>query len=197
MEPLIRRTAAVVFAGGVLLGGGVTGAAAAPQGYDEVDHEAGRFYGNFDIDVLLFAGETAEYLCSGAPVPVVTARVYQRNDGGADLKVNSAGMPVYLYHSPLGAPEFIDETCAAVADGDPSTVPVPPFAVGTARFKERITVSAEGVVEIYNGVNGTASDSAGTTWKVRTWADFVLDDDGVPIGDPADFQGLALHEIGR
>jgi hypothetical protein len=187
----------MVFASGILLGGGATGAAATPQGYDEEEHESGRFYGDFDLEVLLFTGDTVENYCNGAPEPVVTARVYHRQDGGAELKANSGGMPIYLYHSPLGAPEFFDETCAAVADGDPSTVPVPPFAAGTANFKERITVSADGVVEISNGVNGTAGDSEGTMWKVRTWADFVLDDEGMPIGDPADFQGLTLHEIGH
>lgn len=191
-----RRTVATAFTTGLLLAGSVTAAAAAPQGYDEQDHMAGRFYGNFDVDVLLFTGDTVENYCNGAPEPVVTARVFSREDGGVELKVNSGGMPIFLYHSPLGAPEFIDETCGALFDGDPATVPVQPFAIGTANFKERISIAADGAEHDSNGVNGTATSTDGTHWKVRTWADFDLGEGGVPIGDPADFQGLDIHPIG-
>lgn len=88
----------------------------------------------------------------------------------------------------------------ALFDGDPSTEPVPPFAHGMARFKERIGIPAgggPGGVQVFNGVNGKATETDGTTWKVRTWADLEIGDDGMPIGDPADFQGLSIHQIGR
>lgn len=162
---------------------------------DEQAHEAGRFYGNFELDVLLFTGNEVEDICNGDPEPIVPARVFYRDDGSVEIKVNARDMPIALYHSPLGAPEFIDETCEAVFDGDPTTVPVEPFASGTANFTERISISPDGVEEHVNGVNGFATGAYGTNWKVRTWADFVIDG-GVLIGDPAEFQGLAIHRIG-
>ena len=75
-------------------------------------------------------------------------------------------------------------------------MPVPPFASGVAKLKQRISSSPDGVDEIVNGVSGFATGPDGTMWKVRTWADFVVDN-GVLIGDPAEFQGLSIHEIRR
>ena len=72
----------------------------------------------------------------------------------------------------------------------------PPFAMGSANFSERITVHPDGYEEHANGVNGMATSPDGTTWKVRTWADFAIDD-GVLVGDPADIQGLAITRTGR
>lgn len=196
MSTTIRRTVTPVLAACLLLTWSTALAWAAPQGYDEQDHPAGRFYGNFDEDVLLFTGDGVESICTGAPEPIVSARVFDRDDGDVEVKVNAREVPIVLYRSSLGAPEFIDATCSALFDGDPATVPVQPFASGTANFKERIVSSPDGVEHHFNGVNGFATGIDGTTWKVRTWADFVIDG-GVLIGDPAEFQGLALHQIGR
>lgn len=195
MTTTITRTITTVVAACLLLAGITTAASAAPQGYDQQDHMAGRFYGNFELNVLLFTGDEVTDICNGAPEPIVTARVFSRQDRTVDLKVNARDMPIFLYHSPLGAPEFIDATCTAMFDGDPTTTPVQPFATGTASFKERITVHPGGFEEHVNGVNGVATSPDGTSWKIRTWADFTIDD-GVLIGDPAEFQGLAIHRMG-
>ncbi len=195
MPTSIRRTLTAVLVACLLLAGSVTAATAAPTGPDEQDHEVGRFYGSFELGVLLFTGDEVEGICSGASEPVVSARVFHRQDGSVELKVTARELAIYLYQSPLGAPEFIDQTCEALFDGDPTTVPVQPFASGTANFKERITVSPDGLEEHANGVNGFATGTDGTNWKVRTWADFVIDD-GVLIGDPAEFQGLTIHQVG-
>ena len=140
MPTTIRRTVTAVLAACLLLAGSTTAASAAPRGYDEQDHMAGRFYGNFEMNVLLFTGDEVESICNGAPEPIVSARVFHRKDGSVELKVNAREMPIFLYHSPLGAPEFIDQTCSALFDGDPTTVPVQPYASGTAKLKERISV---------------------------------------------------------
>lgn len=196
MSTFIHRTIAAGMAVCLLLAGSATAAVAAPRGYVEVDHLAGRFYGGFGSGVLLFTGEGgAEDICNEAPEPVVTARVFERNDGSVDLKVDAQEVPFVLYHTDLDAVAFIDQTCGALFDGDPLTVPVQPFASGTAKFRERISSSADGVDEIFNGVNGFANSPDGTTWKVRTWADFVVDN-GVLIGDPAEFQGISIHQVG-
>lgn len=190
------RTLATVLAAALLLTGLATTASADPNGHEEVDHGIGRFYGNFEEEVLLFSAGTPEDICTGSPEPTVTARVFDRRDGSADLMVNTRDVPIFLYHSPLGAPEFIDQTCGAIFDGDPTTTPVQPFAVGTAQMKERITFHPDGFQEHSNGVNGMATSPDGTQWKVRTWADFAIDD-GVLIGDPAEFQGLDIRRVGR
>jgi hypothetical protein len=191
----IPRTVTAVLTFCLLLVWSPAAASAAPHGYDEQDHGAGRFYGNFEQGILLFT-ENVESICTGAPEPTVSARVFHRKDGTVQVKVNAREVQIVLYRSPLGAPEFIDETCTALFDDDPATVPVQPFATGTANFKERITIPPDGVEDHANGVNGFATGTDGTTWKVRTWADFIIDD-GVLIGDPAEFQGLAIHRIGR
>ena len=170
-------------------------AAAAPQGYVEQDVPAGLFYGNFELDVLLFTGGGVEEICLDAPEPMVPARIFERNDGSVDVNVNAEEVPFVLYSSELGAPEFIGQTCEALFDDDPSTVPPQPFASGTGKVKVRVSSSPDGVDEIVNGVNGFATGADGTTWKVRTWADFVVDN-GVLIGDPAEFQGLSIQQIG-
>lgn len=195
MHANIRRTLCVALAACVLLAGSISSATAAPKGYDEVEVEAGRFYGDFESEVLLFTFDVEKF-CEGAPEPVVSGRLFERRNGGTVLKVNARGLQTFLYSSPLGSPEFIDQQCEVLADGDPSTVPTQPFASGTGTLKERVRVSPEGVVEISNGVKGFATSDDGTRWRVRSWADFVLGDDGVPIGDPADFQNLTIRRVG-
>jgi hypothetical protein len=197
MSKIFRRAIAAGMAISLLLAGSATIAAAAPRGFVEVDHPAGRFYGGFGSGVLLFTGEGgAEDICNQVPEPTVTARVFERNDGSVDLKVNAQEVPFVLYDTELDAISFIEQTCELLFDGDDETMPVQPFASGTAKFKERISSSPDGVDEIFNGVNGFASSPDGTTWKVRTWADFVVDNDML-IGDPAEFQGISIRQLGR
>jgi len=177
----------------VLLVGPITAVAATPQGYDEQEQNAGRFYGDFE-GVLLFTYDAT--ICDVADEPVVTARVQPRKDGGSETKVNLREISIFLYHSELDAPDFAEQSCLASSDGDPNTVPVSPFATGTANYKERISVAPNGYEDHFNGVNGFATDEDGTVWKVRTWADFGIDTEGNLVGDPHEFQGLSIHPAG-
>jgi hypothetical protein len=187
------RSGLVAALGAVLLVAPVTAVAASPQGYEEQEQNAGRFYGDFE-GVLLFTYDATT--CDVADEPVVTARVYPREDGGSELKVNLREMPIYLYHSTLEAPDFAAQMCLASSDGDPSTVPVPPFATGVAGYKERISRAPDGYEDHVNGVNGFATGEDGTVWKVRTWADFGIDTEGNLVGDPREFVGLSIHPAG-
>lgn len=196
MSTIIRRTIAAGVATCLLLAASVTTAEATRRGYVEQDHPAGRFYGGFGSGVLLFTGDGAEDICNGRPEPVVSARVFERRDGSMILRVNGQKVPFVLYYSELNALEFIDQTCEALFDDDPDTMPVQPFASGTARYRERTDTSPDGVEEIFNGVRGFATSADGTRWKVRSWADFVVDN-GVLMGDPAEFQGLSIRRVGR
>jgi hypothetical protein len=45
-------------------------------------------------------------------------------------------------------------------------------------------------------VNGKATGTDGTEYKVRGTADLVVED-GVPVGDPRDFVGFQLTQIRR
>ena len=195
MHRLTRHATAAAFAG-CLVAVTTPGATADPQGFETVEHQVLRFYGDFDADILLFTGPEVVDLCLGAPEPVIDARVHDRQDGGIALKAEARELPVVLYRSDLGAPEFIDATCTALFDDDPATVPVEPFAVGTVGFTERIDVPGDGLPHHRNSVNGTATDTDGQLWKVRGTADFVIGEDGAPVGDPADFQGLVARPIG-
>lgn len=197
MFTILRR---IVVAGTViclLLAGSATVAASAHRSFEEVDHPAGRFYGGFGSGVLLFTGEGgAQDICNGVPEPTVRARVFERNDGSSVLRARASDLPFVLYQTDLDAPAFIDQTCAALFDGNPDTVPVEPFASGTGKFRERIRSSPDGVDDVFNGVRGFASSPDGTRWRVRTWADFVVDN-GELIGDPADFQGISIRQVGH
>ncbi|MDX1622202.1 MAG: hypothetical protein R3320_14490 [Nitriliruptorales bacterium] len=189
-----RRTTAFIAATLVMLVGLATGAHAQSAGFDEQQHEEGLFYGNFDQDILLFAGGTTEDACNGDE-PTHSARVFSRHDGSVDIMVDASEQPIYLYSSPLGAPELLAATCAAMFDSDPSTVPLEPFAEGAGLVRMRIEIAADGTVHVVNSTVGAATSADGTTWTVRGWADLMVVD-GIPIGDPAEFQGLRITRTG-
>lgn len=46
-----------------------------------------------------------------------------------------------------------------------------------------------------NVAKGKVTAADGTRWRVRGHADFDLHEDGYPLGDPADFQGLTVEEF--
>lgn len=135
MPTTIRQTIIAMLAVCLLLAGATTAASAGPRGSTQQDHKADRFYGNFELGILLFTGGGVEDICNGAPEPIVTARVFHQKNGTVRLRVKTQDVPIVLYHSPLGAPEFIDATCGAMFDGDPTTMPVQPFATGTAKSR--------------------------------------------------------------
>lgn len=193
---MIGRAMAALAACLLVTGLATTASATSGASVEELQHPAGRFYGNFDEGVLAFTGGGVEEICNGEPEPTVPARIVERGDGATVLRAMSPALPFVLYRSELGAPEFIDQTCQALFDGDPSTTPVQPFATGLGRFKERIVAGPDGVEHHVNGVNGWALGDDGAIWKVRSWADFIIDN-GELIGDPAEFQGLTLREIRR
>lgn len=194
MPTTIRRTVTAVLAASLLLAGSATAAFAEPQGYDKQPYVEGFFYGDFDEEVLLFAGATAENFCNGDE-PTHDARVFHRNDGSTDIKVNASQQPIYLYSSPLGAPELIAATCEALGDGDPATAPLDPFATGDGQVRIRLEIAPDGTVHAVNSTVGTATSADGTTWKVRGWADLMIVD-GVPVGSPTEFQGLRIALTG-
>jgi hypothetical protein len=60
----------------------------------------------------------------------------------------------------------------------------------------RISLVSEDLVDVFNSVNGTATGTDGTAYKVRASADLVVEN-GVPQGDPAEFVDFQLIEIRR
>lgn len=189
MTPRILTTLAATIAMLLTL---VSGAQAGGNGFVEAGlDEGGLFYGNFDEDVLLFAGGTAVDFCNGIE-PTHDARLFFRADGGLNFKVDNSLQPIYLYSTPLGAPEFVGATCEALEGG---ADPVEPFAQGEGRVRMRLDIQADGSVHVVNSTVGTASSDDGTTWKVRGWADLLVVG-GVPQGSPEDFQGLRIAKTG-
>ena len=198
-----RRTLVLVAATLAMLLGLVTAASAEPQGYIEDQLNVGYFYGTFDENpnVVLLVGGTAEQFCLDNPDDpfngepgTAPLRVFLRQDGSVDLKVNDNDQPIYLYYSGLNdGPPWIAQVCEDFFND--GTTPEP-FASGTANLKVRISIISEDVVDVFNSVNGKATGVDGTEYKVRAYADVTVEN-GVPVGDPADFVGFKLTEIKR
>lgn len=163
-------------------------AGAEPRGFVEDELQYGFFYANFDEGVSVFAGGPVESFCGGDP-GTAPLRVYERNDGSVDLMVDARNQPFWVYPSDVDPPVFLEHVCTG------QIAPPEAFAIGSGNLKVRISVLPDGVLEVSNSVNGKATSDDGTQWKVRTWADLTVID-GVPQGDPAEFQGVKIQQIG-
>jgi hypothetical protein len=163
-------------------------AGAEPRGFVEDELHFGFFYANFDAGVSVFAGGPVESFCDGDP-GTAPLRVFERKDGSVDLMVDARNQPIWVYESFLEPPVLVEQVCSG------RIAPPAAFATGTANLKVRISILTNGVQEVVNGVNGKATAGDGTQWKVRTWADLTVID-GIPQGDPAEFQGVKIHKIG-
>jgi hypothetical protein len=129
-----------------------------------------------------------ESFCDGDP-GTAPLRVFERNDGSVDLMVDARNQPFWVYHSDIDPPVLVEQVCTG------QIAPPEVFATGTANLKVRISILPGGVLEVRNSVNGKATADDGTQWKVRTWADLTVIN-GVPQGNPAEFQGVKIHQIG-
>lgn len=184
----------------VLLLGVAAPAGADSKGFVEEEIPYGYFYGTFDLspNVVLLAGGTAEDFCpdgfDGSP-GMTTAHKFVRQDGSVDVKVNDRGQPIHLYKINFpDAPSWITEVCENIEDeGAPQ-----PFASGTANLKVRDSYLFEGGPpgRLFNSVNGKATGTDGTEYKVRAEADIPFEN-GDPVGFPPDWVSFELREIGR
>lgn len=186
----------------VLLVGIAAPAGAEPKGYIEGQLGVGYFYGTFDQspNVALVVGGTAEEFCEDNPEDpfggepgMAPLRTFLKHDGSVDLKVNDKNQPIHLYHTELNVAAWIVEACDAYFSGGGAPAA---FASGTADLKVRISVLSENLVDVFNSVNGTATGVDGTEYKVRAWADLIVEN-GMPVGDPRDFVGFQMHQIRR
>jgi len=157
-------------------------------GFVEDEFQYGFFYANLDDGVSVFAGGPVESFCGGEPGSS-PLRVFERKDGSVDLKVDAKNEPIWVYQNDTEPPVLLEQVCTG------QIAPPEAFATGTANLKVRISILTDGTEEIYNGVNGKATAADGTQWKIRTWADFSVVD-GVLQGDPAEFQGVNIQQIG-
>lgn len=179
----------------VALVGVAAPASAEPRGFIEEDAAYGFFYGTFDQspNVALFAGGPIEEFCFGDP-GTASQRLFLRNDGTVDLKVNDKDQAIYLYETEYNdIPTWLGEICPAIATGGPAPEA---FATGEADLKVRISILSDDLLEIFNSVNGKAVGTDGTEYKVMGSADLVVEN-GVPLGDPSEFVGFKLTEIRR
>ena len=153
------RITSVAIATAAAVVGSIAGSATAhaePQGYIQGDLGVGYFYGTFNEgpNVTLLVGGTAEEFCLANPDEpfaaepgVAPLRVFPRNNGAIDLKVNDKDQPIYLYDQTEGdGPEWISGICADLFDGNPDTTVPEPFAEGTADLKVRISIITDDLV---------------------------------------------------
>ena len=192
----MRRTFGVLAASVMLIVLAAAPAGADPQGYIEDELRYSYFYGTFDQspNVMVFAGGTAQEFCvpEGDEPGTAPLRVFLRDDGTVDLKVNDKDQPIYLYYNYNQNPDiplWLGDVCSGELDPEP-------FAMGTADLKVRISVISPNLVEVFNSVNGKAIGLDGTEYKVHGSADLVVEND-VPVGDPGDFVDLKVTEIRR
>ena len=179
--------------------GSVLGPATAhaePQGYIQDVFPVGYVYGTFgeDPNLTLLVGGTVEEYCPEDPGSA-PMRVFLRNDGTVDLKVNDKDQPTYLYEQTVGDSfDWIDSVCSELSEED--TDVVEPYAIGTADLKVRISIISDDLVDVFNSVNGELIASDGAEYRVRASADVIVGPFG-PVGDPADFVSFELTEIRR
>jgi hypothetical protein len=179
--------------------GSVLGPATAhaePQGYIQDVLPVAYVYGTFgeDPNLTLLVGGTVEEFCPEDPGSA-PMRVFLRNDGTVDLKVNDKDQPTYLYKQTVGdAFDWIDSVCSELSDED--TDVVEPYASGTADLKVRISIISDELIDVFNSVNGELVASDGAEYRVRASADLIVGPFG-PVGDPADFVSFELTEIRR
>ncbi len=158
------------------------------------------FYGGLGNEFTLFVSFTAEDACNEVPAQMARARVRERSDGTLTVKTRrNRGIDLYLYEFDGDAFDFIDATCEAMFDDDPTTQPLQPIAVGKGWVKVKLSgldsLDDTGGFHIRNTAKGKVTAEDGRTWKVRGNASFDLHEEGFPLGDPADFQGLRVKEI--
>jgi hypothetical protein len=176
-------------------------AGAESNGFVEEEIAYGYFYGTFGQtpDVVLLAGGTAEDFCpegfDGEP-GMTTSRTFVRQDGSVDVKVNDRGQPIHLYEiDDPDAPSWITRVCEDIKNGGDAPEP---FASGTANLKVRDSYLSEGgpPERLFNSVNGRATGTDLTEYKVRAEADIPFED-GAPVGAPSDWLSFKLKVIGR
>ena len=168
---------------------------AKPRGFVQEEFSVGLVYGTFNDgpNLTLLVGGAVEEFCPGDP-GTAPMRVFVRADGTEVRKVNDRHQPIFLYEQSVGDSfDWIDDVCENLDD---DTETVEPYATGTAHLIVRESETPDGVVDIFNSVNGRLVASDDTNYRVRASADFILGLQG-PVGDPADFVSLRLKKIGR
>jgi hypothetical protein len=169
---------------------------AEPQGYIQDEFPVGLVYGSFDQvqNVTLLVGGTVEEFCPEDPGSA-PMRVFFRNSGAVDLKVNDKDQPIYLYETAGDSMDWINDVCVAL-DENPDMDVVETYATGTADLKVRVSVISDELVDVFNSVNGELVANDGAEYRVRASADLIVQN-GVPVGNPADFVSFNLKKIGR
>ncbi|GMQ97707.1 MAG: hypothetical protein BMS9Abin17_0207 [Acidimicrobiia bacterium] len=198
----MRRTAMLAVVASLFVGMLAAPAVAhRPLRFVEEEMSYGYFYGTFgqNPNIVLLAGGTAEDFCpegfDGSP-GMTTSRTFVRQDGSVDVKVNDRRQPIHLYKTgPLDAMAWITEVCIDINDGDPAPEP---FASGRAKLKVRDSYLFDGgpPERLFNSVNGRATGTDGTRYKVRAAANIPFEN-GAPVGTPPDWLSFKLKEIGH
>ncbi|MEE9417725.1 MAG: hypothetical protein V3V01_20775 [Acidimicrobiales bacterium] len=158
------------------------------------------FYGGLGNEFTLFVGFTAEDACNEVEESMARARVRERSDGTLTVKTRRIrGIDLFMYEFDGDAFDFIDQTCEAMFDDDPTTQPLQPVAVGKGWVKVKLSgldsLDDIGGFRVRNTAKGKVTAEDGRSWKVRGHASFQLHEEGFPDGDPADFQSLRVKEI--
>lgn len=133
--------------------------------------EVGLVFG--DDGVVALGGPSFEEGCLGEGfLPVLVSRV-ERGNGTIFEHYTSEATQLQLFE---GDDPFaiIGAACGALFDGDPTTDPPEPIAVGTASYNFRATIT-DGVAEIHDSLNGQVTFTNGRTAHVRASDWYIVD----------------------
>ncbi len=203
---MIRKKIGSAFVVTALLMAAVSPAASADE--SQAGREGGHrvemvpvalFYGGFTSDFTLFVGFTLEDACNDVAPLLAPAKVLERNDGTITLKARRIrNVDMFLYEYGGDAFDLIDAACEAIFDDDPTTQPLQPIANGHGRVQITLAglegLDDTGGFHIRNSAWGRLRGEDGSRWKVQGRANFDLAEEGFPIGDPAEFQGLRVRQ---
>lgn len=203
MRSLLRPLLLPVVVALAALLGPISGAGAAATGTPPpIEREEkpfdGFFYGDFDAELLLLAGEPYnETSCVDKEFPLVTKRYRERRDG-TWVERWQARQRLTLYSTPLGGPEYEEQQCTAIGEGADAPEP---FATGRGRVRSYVDglASKDGPptpgTRIVNSTWGIVSDEDGMSYLVRSRADLELDENLAPVGSPTEFQWLRVMPL--
>jgi hypothetical protein len=203
----LRRTfitgavVATTLVGGAAPAGAVkNGPSGDPQGFVRDTLDYALLYDDPGEGIVVTAGVRIEQFCFGdtATAPL---RVFTDQNDTSTLKVRGEqDVPIFVYQFAGPGPALLGTACAALFDDDPATQPPEPWAEGSGLLKLTVTGTEgpndPGGFHVANSVNGRVITVDGTHWKVKGNSSFDVDEVGVPIGDPADFQDASIHRIG-
>ena len=174
-----RRTLLGALIATVVLSVGAVAQAAPPDGSGVVQRGP-SFYDGFVYrggGYIVLTGPAWDTGCLGQGFPEPTGMFVLPGNGSFQEHFTLDGESILVLDDTAGPAlddiwPWLEAACDAATDGDPSTVPPEPLAVGEGKVSFHLRVSTDGTANIHNWVNGTVETTDGRTVHLSTFAKF-------------------------